>query len=73
MTRMVMGYNALICACCGSPMGIVEGDKVFRLPISTPLKINTDLYICGDCMANAEDVTEAELEREEERWTQTTF
>lgn len=66
MTRMVMGYKTLVCACCGKPMGITDGDKVFRLPIDSPLKINTDLYICGDCMANAEDVTAEELEREEE-------
>ena len=66
MTRMVMGYETLVCACCGKPMGITDGDKVFRLPINSPLKINTDLYICGDCMVSAEDLTAEELEREEE-------
>lgn len=66
MTRMVLGHRALVCECCGNPMGITEGDKVFRLPFGSPLKIDTDLYICGDCMVNAEDLTDEEVAEQEE-------
>lgn len=66
MTDMILGYKSLVCACCGKPMGITEGDKVFRLPINSPLKIDNDLYICGDCMVNAEDLTDAEVAEQEE-------
>lgn len=48
------------CFICGAPMGVVEGGKMIPVPLSFR-KIGQQVtwrYICGDCLANAEDYEE---------------
>lgn len=65
------GVSKILCSCCGYPMGEFENGKVLVVRKNAKLAKRADyIAICGDCLANADDDTDEELQSlEQEEFT----
>ena len=63
--------SKILCSCCGYPMGEYEGGKLLMIKKGAKLTKRYDyIAICGDCLANADDDTDEELQSlEQEEFT----
>ena len=47
------------CFICGAPIGVTQGDIKIPVPHGAHTMIKSEyVYLCGDCMANAEETDE---------------